>query len=203
MNSKEKNILLFIIISIIFIGIGFYIFKPKNLNSNEKTKIEENIEQKTESTSIEESKEIESSKTEKETKISISQARFDEIKNYILSLDDNLLPKNLNSNEKTKIEAIRTTMKPIIQRDKKEIEDEQKKIDDYINELNKIENKKNELNKQQQTTDIKREILKCENKKKKYTNILTRAEEYKKILEERFNNIDIEFDLTQIYQITN
>jgi hypothetical protein len=203
MNSKEKNILLFIIISIIFIGIGFYIFKPKNLNSNEKTKIEENIEQKTESTSIEESKEIESSKTEKETKISISQARFDEIKNYILSLDDNLLPKNLNSNEKTKIEAIRTTMKPIIQRDKKEIEDEQKKIDDYINELNKIENKKNELNKQQQTTDIKREILKCENKKKKCTNILTRAEEYKKILEERFNNIDIEFDLTQIYQITN
>jgi len=200
MNSKEKNILLFIIISIIFIGIGFYILKKPKTNSST---IEENIEQKTESTSIEESKEIEPSKAKIEPKIPISQARFDEIKNYILSLDDNLLPKNLNPTEKTKIEAIRTTMKPIIQRDKKEIEDEQKKIDDCSNELNKIENKKNELNKQQQTTDIKREIRKCENKKENYINKLTLYEGYKKILEERFNNIDIEFDLTQIYQITN
>jgi len=42
------------------------------------------------------------------SQIPISQTRFDEIKNYILSLDDNLLPSNLNPNEKTKIEEIKT-----------------------------------------------------------------------------------------------
>jgi len=93
-------------------------------------------------------------------KTSISQTRFDEIKNYILSLDDNLLPKNLNPTEKTKIEEIRTTMKSLIQSDQKhqkKIEDEQKTIDDYNNKLNEIENKKNELEPQQSKLKKNRE----------------------------------------------
>ncbi|WP_284928429.1 hypothetical protein [Candidatus Phytoplasma sp. AldY-WA1] len=207
MNSKERNILLFIIISIIFIGIGFYILKPKNNFST--TNIEENTKQQTESTPIEKSKEVETPKPEIEPKIPISQTRFDEIKNYILSLDDNLLPKNLNPTEKTKIEEIRTTKKSILQRRSGKIKDKQKEIDDYNDKLNKIENKKNELKKQQQTPNIENEIADLEADKDMYTEMLNRAKENKKELEQDYKDLSVSdekitiIQLNKIYQITN
>jgi hypothetical protein len=196
MNSKQ--IILISIIFIALIGAGWYYypkFKPSTPNSTNKP--------------IETPKKTEPSKTEKETKISISQARFDEIKNYILSLDDNLLPKNLNSTEKTKIEEIRTPTKSILQRRSGKIKDKQKAIDDYNNKLNEIENKKNELKKQQQTTDIKREIRKCEIQKEKYNDMLKRAEKNKKELEQDYKDLLVSdekitiIQLNKIYQITN
>ncbi|WP_284928493.1 DUF2963 domain-containing protein [Candidatus Phytoplasma sp. AldY-WA1] len=80
MNSKERNILLFIIICIIFIGVGIYLLKSKNNPST----IEKNTEQKTKLTSTKKSKEIKTLQTN--------------IKTYI-DKDESKITEEYNSNE--------------------------------------------------------------------------------------------------------
>ncbi|WP_284928647.1 hypothetical protein [Candidatus Phytoplasma sp. AldY-WA1] len=79
------------------------------------------------------------------SQIPISQTRFDEIKNYILSLDDNLLPSNLNPNEKTKIEEIKTPIKSTIQESQLRINGYEKIIVEIQDKLKNINNLNNEL----------------------------------------------------------
>jgi chromosome segregation ATPase len=150
MNSKQ--IIITFIIFIALIGTGWYCydkFKPKTstLEDEPIDTIEENDDsiQKIESTSIEKSKETKTPKPEIEPKNPISQTRFDEIKNYILSLDDNLLPKNLNTNEKTKIEEIRTPIKSAIQRSQSKLDDYEKVIVELQNKLKDINNLNDKL----------------------------------------------------------
>jgi DNA repair exonuclease SbcCD ATPase subunit len=144
-----KQIIITFITLITLIGIGWYCynkFKPTTPNSTNEPidTIEEDDDeiQKIEPTPIEKPQPVETPKPVTESKIPISQARFDEIKNYILSLDDNLLPKNLNPNEKTKIEEIRTPIKSAIQNSQLELAEYEKIIIEIQNKLKNI----NDLN---------------------------------------------------------
>jgi len=205
MNSKQ--IIITFITLITLIGTGWYCYsKFKSTTSNSQNEpintIEENTKQKNKPTSIEEPKEIESSKPEVEPKISISQARFDEIKNYILSLDDNLLPKNLNPNEKTKIEEIRTSIKSTIQRKQNEITKAQKEIDDHNKNLSEI------ATKLQKPKISRTEIRTLEIDREAIDEMLVLAKDFKRDLENRFNKSCIENDglgiitqLNKIYKI--
>jgi DNA repair exonuclease SbcCD ATPase subunit len=93
-------------------------------------------------------KETESSKTELEPKISISQAKFDEITKFIFSQNDVSLSINLSEKEKIEIEKNRKFYKAIFE-EQERIKKYQNEIDDYNNKLNEIETKKNELKPQQ------------------------------------------------------
>ncbi|MGI3136188.1 MAG: hypothetical protein ACN23H_01235 [Candidatus Phytoplasma vitis] len=105
MNSNKKITLLFIILFIILIGIGFYILKlkPKNVSSTTITEENEPQEQKTESTSIEKSQENETSKTDTKTTSTKNSQQNETPKKDVKQNTQSLTNYNLESEQKNKI----------------------------------------------------------------------------------------------------
>jgi hypothetical protein len=213
MNSKQ--IIITFIILITLIGTCWYCyhkFKPSTPNSTNEpiNTTEENDDsiQKTKSTSTETPKKTESPKPEVESKISISQVKFNEITKFIFSKNDIPLPINLSKKEKIEIEKNKEFYKKVFEIQKK-IEKLQNDIDNFNNTLNEFKNIGNELKKQQQTPNVQRKIAEYEKDKAIHTGKLKDMEKSKKMLDEKFkisiknykkNVID---NLNKIYQIVN
>jgi hypothetical protein len=207
-----KQIIITFITLITLIGIGWYCynkFKPTTPNSKNEpiNTIEENDDsiQKTESTSTEKSTKVEAPKIEEkeQTKKMISQLKFNEIKTYIFSqYNDDTLPADLSTIEKTKIEELKSSFQTAFQENKIKIEKQQKVIDDHNKNLSEIATKLKKPN-------ISRtEIKDLESDRKAINKMLTRAENYKQNLESNFNKSCIEDDglsliveLNKLYKI--
>ncbi|WP_284928619.1 hypothetical protein [Candidatus Phytoplasma sp. AldY-WA1] len=210
MNSKQ--IIITSIILITLIGASWYCFKKfKPTTSNPQNEpintIEENDDliQKTESTSTEKSKKTESPKIEEkeQTKKMISQLKFNEIKTYIFSqYNDDTLPADLSPIEKTKIEELKSSFQTAFQENQIKVEKRQKIIDDHNKNLSEIATKLQKPNISQT------EIKSLEIQRKKFNDMLARAVKYKQDLESNFNKSCIEDDglsliveLNKLYEI--
>jgi chromosome segregation ATPase len=112
--------------------------------------------------------------------------KIEDIKNKCKNVEKNICLLNG--------ELIDLEKQKIIKEAEIKIKEEQlaKELDEAVrkqlrDEIKQLQDEQNKII--QKIVDVKREIDKCVAKKKKYTNILTRAEEYKKILEDRYTNL--------------
>nr|ABU55754.1 hypothetical protein [Clover phyllody phytoplasma] len=129
-------------------------------------------------------------------KIKITQEKYDKIKSYILSENENevLTINDLPEQELTEINKIKNSCKhylDLLNEEQKSIDEYQKKCDDYNKQISQLDPKKNE------------------NEIEGFNNMLKRAEDYKKTLEERYKDFEnhekdnILSKLNSLYQITS
>ncbi|MBS2126584.1 hypothetical protein J8J04_02710 ['Fragaria x ananassa' phyllody phytoplasma] len=147
------------------------------------------------------------SRTKRETDISkpkktITKDDFEKIKTYVFSeIDDiTLLPNNINEEEKNEINKIKNSWKYALDL----LNKEQKGIDEYQNKCDNYNKQINELNQQKNKNEF--EVL---NEIEALNEMLQRAEDYKKILEKRYKDVETQYknlttsSLNSLYEINS
>ncbi|MEC4559256.1 MAG: hypothetical protein U9532_03785 ['Conium maculatum' witches'-broom phytoplasma] len=195
MNFFKKHwvaILIILFFSIVFI-IGFFEGiheakqEQKSLSNYHKDFADDKESKKPSRTK----REIKTPKHKKQ----ITTEDFDKIKNYVFSeIDDiTLLPNNINKEEKTEINKIKNSWKlslSLLKKEQKTIDEYQQKCDDYNKQINKLDPRKD-----------KNEI-------EALNEMFQRAEDYKKILEKRYKDVETQYknlttsSLNSLYEIT-
>ncbi|WP_017193132.1 hypothetical protein [Italian clover phyllody phytoplasma] len=127
-------------------------------------------------------------------KIKITQEKYDKIKSYILS-ENEVLTLNIPEQEKNEIEKTKNSLKKCLNylnEDQKGIDESQKECDGYNKQISELDPQKDK------------------NKIEGLNNMLRRAEDYKKLLEERYKDVETEYkksiilsSLNSLYEITS
>ncbi|WAN63379.1 hypothetical protein RS022_04920 [Candidatus Phytoplasma rubi] len=208
-NFLKKHLSIIIIISIFVIIVIFWFYQSANNSQQNKEKMS-HLELKSEEIKLlelksEESKPQKNKYETKKPKFSTTQTYFDQIKNYIFQETDDkfLLPNDISESEQKSIEKIKNSSKLSLN----SLKENQNQI---IKENEKCYNLKKQFHKLQ----LQKEILKGQLKQKELElkildNILSRDEDYRKTLEEKYKNNETQYknsilsELNSIYEIDN
>ncbi|WP_373402927.1 hypothetical protein [Candidatus Phytoplasma solani] len=177
-NFFQKHLAIIIIIIAVIVGIGIY-YKT---NTNNSLKQEEQQEQEEKHLFPPEEKiendnsKMSSSRTELETekpKFTITESRFDQIKSYVLSENNNqtLLPNNLSEQEKFEIEKIKRSWKnslSFLKDEQNRIDKENKTCDEHNAKIQEIKSQYPSLKSQKEQLEQQLEVKNKEINNLKY-----------------------------------